>query len=93
MLIPLESVKLYNGCLRRSNKEVRYVSKYVQSGKNITIVFSGTLEARKFTAEIVNAVTVHDAWQRAWSNMIKDAFALVDDTLGLDTRGYIQGRA
>ena len=87
-VIPLESVKLYNDAAqikqRGADVEVQTV------GKNITIVFSGMLEARKFTAKIVNAVTGTTLATRG-SNMIKDAFALVDDTLGLDTRGTIKG--
>ena len=88
-VIPLESVKLYNDAAqikqRGADVEVQTV------GKNITIVFSGMLEARKFTAKIVNAVTGTTLATRG-SNMIKDAFALVDDTLGLDTRGVAEDR-
>ena len=73
-VIPLESVKLYNDAAQIKQKgedvEVQTV------GKNITIVFSGMLEARKFTAKIVNAVTGTTLATRG-SNMIKDVFALL----------------
>ena len=58
--------------------------------KNVSIVFSGMLDARKFTGKIVDAVTGTTLARRG-SNKIKDAFNMVDDTLGLDTRGMIKG--
>ena len=48
------------------------------------------LEARKFTGKIIDAVTETTLAKRS-SNKIKDAFTMVDDTLGLDTRGTIKG--
>lgn len=48
------------------------------------------LEVRKFTAKIINAITGTTLVKRG-SNKIKDAFTLVDDTLGVDTRGTIKG--
>ena len=48
------------------------------------------LEARKFTGKIIDAVTGTTVAKRG-SNKIKDAFNMVDDTLGLDTRGTIKG--
>jgi hypothetical protein len=87
-VIPLESVKLYNDAAQIKQKGADVEVQTV--GKNITIVFSGMLEARKFTAKIVNAVTGTTLATRG-SNKIKDAFALVDDTLGLDTRATIKG--
>lgn len=57
---------------------------------NIMITFSGMLEARKFAGKIMNAVTGTTLAKRS-SNKIKDAFDVVDDTLGLDTRGTIKG--
>lgn len=48
------------------------------------------IEARKFTGKIVDAVTGTTLAKRS-SNKIKDAFTMVDDTLGLDTRGTIKG--
>lgn len=68
----------------RSEVEVQTVE------QNLTIVFSGMIEARKFTGKIVDAVTGTTLAKRS-SNKIKDAFTMVDDTLGLDTRGTIKG--
>ena len=71
-VIPLESVRLYNDAAQIKQKGADVEVQTV--GKNITIVFSGMLEARKFTAKIVNAVTGTTLATRG-SNMIKDAFA------------------
>lgn len=87
-IIPLETVKVYNGSAQAKQRgdtvEVQTVD------KNIAIVFSGMLEARKFTSKIVNAVTGTTLARRS-SDKIKDAFNMFDDTLGLDTRGTIKG--
>ena len=57
-ILPLDSVKVYNDATQVKQKgdtvEVQTVS------KNLSIVFSGMLDARKFTAKIVDAVT--DLW-------------------------------
>lgn len=87
-ILPLETVKVYNDAAQVKQKgdtvEVQAVD------KNIAIVFSGMLEARKFTGKIVDAVTGTTLARRS-SDKIKDAFNIVDDTLGLDTRGTIKG--
>ena len=87
-ILPLETVKIYNDAAQVKQKgdtvEVQTVD------KNIAIVFSGMLEARKFTGKIVDAVTGTTLARRS-SDKIKDAFNIVDDTLGLDTRGTIKG--
>lgn len=87
-ILPLETVKVYNDAAQVKQKgdtvEVQTVD------KNIAIVFSGMLEARKFTGKIVDAVTGTTLACRS-SDKIKDAFNIVDDTLGLDTRGTIKG--
>ena len=87
-ILPLETVKVYNDAAQVKQKgdtvEVQTVD------KNIAIVFSGMLEARKFTGKIVDAVTGTTLARRS-SDKIKAAFNIVDDTLGLDTRGTIKG--
>lgn len=87
-ILPLETVKVYNDAAQVKQKgdtvEVQTVD------KNIAIVFSGMLEARKFTGKILDAVTGTTLARRS-SDKIKDAFNIVDDTLGLDTRGTIKG--
>lgn len=87
-IIPLESVKFYNDAAQIKQKGSEVEVQTVE--KNLTIVFSGMLEARKFTGKIIDAVTETTLAKRS-SNKIKDAFTMVDDTLGLDTRGTIKG--
>lgn len=86
--VPLDSVKVYNGVAQIKQKSDTIELQAVD--KNVSIVFSGILEARKFTGKIVDAVTGTTLARRS-SNKIKDAFNMVDDTLGLDTRGAIKG--
>ena len=87
-IIPLESVKFYNEAAQIKQKGSEVEVQAVD--KNFTITFSGMLEARKFTGKIVDAVTGTTLAKRS-SNKIKDAFNMVDDTLGLDTRGIVKG--
>ena len=58
--------------------------------KNITFEFSGMIEARKFTGKLVDASTGTTLAKRS-SDKIKNAIDMVDDTLGLDTRGTVKG--
>lgn len=87
-IVPLEIVKFYNNAAQIKQKGSEVEVQTVE--KNFTIVFSGILEARKFAGKIVDAVTGTTLAKRS-SNKIKDAFTMVDDTLGLDTRGTIKG--
>ncbi len=87
-IISLESVKFYNNAAQIKQKSSEVEVQTVE--KNFTIVFSGMIEARKFTGKIIDAVTGTTLAKRS-SNKIKDAFTMVDDTLGLDTRGTIKG--
>lgn len=87
-IISLETVKVYNDTAQIKQKGNTV---YVQTvDKNIFIVFSSMLEARKFTGKIVDAVT-GTTLARCSSDKIKDAFNMIDDTLGLDTRCTIKG--
>lgn len=85
--INLSDVKIYNGVAQvkqsGSNVDIQTVS------KNFTFKFSGLLEARKFTSKIIDAVTESTVAQRV-SDKAKDAFEIVDDTLGLDTRATVK---
>ena len=87
-ILLLETVKVYNDTAQVKQKGDTVEVKTID--KNIAIVFSGMLEARKFTGKIVDAVTGTTLARRS-SDKIKDAFNIVDDTLGLDTRGTIKG--
>ncbi len=86
--IVLENIKSYNEVAQIKQKgnsvEIQTI------GKNITLSFSGMLEARKFTGKAVNAVTGTTLAKRS-SDKVKSAFDMIDDTLGLDTRGTIKG--
>lgn len=88
VIIPHEDIKFYNDAVQIKSKgdtvEVQTVT------KNITVTFSGMLEARKFTGKFVDAVTGTTLAKRS-SEKIKEAFNMVDDTLGLDTRGTLKG--
>ena len=87
-IIMLETVKFYNNAAQIKQKNDTVEVQTID--KNITLVFSGMLEARKFTGKFVDAVTGTTLAKRS-SDKIKDAFGMVDDTLGLDTRGTIKG--
>lgn len=87
-IIPLENVKFYNDTAQVRQKSDSVEIQTIE--KNIAFVFSGMLEARKFTGKIVNAVTGTTLAKRS-SDKVKGAFDMVDETLGLDTRGAIKG--
>lgn len=87
-IILLENIKFYNDTAQIKQKGAEVEIQAVE--KNITLIFSGILEARKFTGKILDAVTGTTLAKRG-SNKIKDAFNMVDDTLGLDTRDTIKG--
>lgn len=84
----LENVKFYNDSVQIKQKgnsvEIQTVA------KNITLSFSGLLEARKFTGKIVDAATGTTLAKRV-SDKTKCAFNMVDETLGMDSRGTIKG--
>lgn len=87
-IFTLDTVKTYNDAAQINQKgnsvEIQTVS------ANIALTFSGMLEARKFVGKMVDAVTGTTLAQRS-SEKIKGAFNIVDDTLGLDTRGTLKG--
>lgn len=86
--IQLEDIKVYNDAVQVKQKgdavEIQTVS------KNIALSFSGFLDARKFTGKAIDAATGTTLAKRV-STKTKGAFDIVDDTLGLDTRGTIKG--
>lgn len=86
--ISLEEVKFYNDTpqIKQKGSSVDVQT----SQENITLTFSGMIEARKFAGKIVDAVTGTTLAKRV-SDKTKDAFNMVDETLGLDTRGTIKG--
>ena len=87
-VIQLEDVKFYNEEAQVKQKGSSVTIQTVE--ENITLAFSGMLEARKFTGRIIDAITGTTVAKRG-SERIKSAFKMVDDTLGFDTRGTIKG--
>ena len=85
--IELETVKFYNNAaqIKQHGSDVEIQS----TVGNITITFSGILDARKFTGKAINAVTGTTLAKRV-VNKAKDALETVDDTLGIDTRGAVK---
>lgn len=86
--IEIANVKIYNDVAQVKQKgsdvEIQTVD------KNISFTFSGMIEARKFTGKLIDTVTGTTLAKRV-SDKTKGAFEMVDDTLGLDTRGTIKG--
>lgn len=86
-IILLENIKFYNETAQITQKgntvEIQAIT------KNTTISFSGMLEARKFTGKIIDAATGTTLAKRV-SDKTKSAFNMVDETLGLDTRGTMK---
>ena len=86
--ISLKEVKLYNDVAQIKQKGNSVELQTV--GKNITLLFSGMIEARKFAGKAVDATTGTTLAKRS-ADKVKNAFDIIDDTLGLDTRGAIKG--
>ena len=87
-VIELATVKFYNDAAQIKQKGAD-VEVQTTSG-NVTFTFSGMFEAGKFKGKIVDAVTGTTLAKRV-SDKTKGAFDMVDETLGLDTRGTIKG--
>lgn len=87
-IIPLNSIKFYNEepQIKQKGGEITIQT----TNCNFTIIFSGMIEARKFAGKLIDAVTGTSLTKRG-SNKVKSAFEIIDDTLGLDTRGTIKG--
>lgn len=87
-VILLENIKTYNHAVQVKQKGAEVEIQTIQ--KNINLMFSGIIEAKKFCGKIVDASTGTTIVERS-SNKIKNVFSIVDDTLGLDTRGTMKG--
>lgn len=87
-IIELATVKFYNDAVQIKQKGSD-VEVQTTSG-NVTFTFSGMFEAGKFKGKIVDAATGTTLAKRV-SDKTKGAFDMVDETLGLDTRGTIKG--
>ena len=86
--VSLCDIKSYNGeaQIRQKGSDVELQA----TTENITLSFSGILEARKFTNKAIGAATGSTAAKRG-SNKVKNAFDLIEDTTGFDTKGAIKG--
>ena len=86
--ISLEDIKTYNDVaqIKQKGNSVEIQTK----AKNITFSFSGIFEARKFVGKAIDIMTGTTLAKRN-SDKVKNAFEMIDDTLGLDTRGAIKG--
>ena len=87
-IIPFENIKFYNSVAQIKQKN--NVVDIQTTEKNISLSFSGMLEARRFITKIIDAATGTTLAQRS-SDKIIGAFNIVDETLGLDTRGTMKG--
>lgn len=83
-VVLLENIKLYNNVPQIKQKGFDVGIQAID--KNFTLSFPSMIEAKKFTGKIVDAVTGTTLAKRS-SDKIKGAFDMVDETLGLDTRG------
>lgn len=83
-IINLSDIKMYNGEVQCKQKFDELV---IQTNKcNFSLSFDGLIEAKKVNTKIINAVTGTTMAERG-SEKVKGAFNIVDETLGLDTRG------
>ena len=87
-VIGLVTIKFYNDTAQIKQKGAE-VDVQTTSG-NVTFTFSGMFEAGKFKGKIIDAATGTTLGKRV-SEKTKGVFDMVDDTLGLDTRGTIKG--
>lgn len=87
-IINLSDIKTFNGevqCKQKFNELIIQTNK-----KNFSLLFNGLIEAKKVNTIIINAVTGTTMAERG-SEKVKGAFNIVDETLGLDTRGIAKG--
>lgn len=87
-IVKLSDIKMYNGVVQIKQKGNSVELQTVK--ENMTLSFSVMVEAKKFSAKVIDAVTGTTFVQRG-SEKIKEAIGVVDDTLGLDTRNTIKG--
>ena len=87
-IVFLENVKFYNNIVQVNQKGNSVKIQTV--AKNITLSFSGLIEARKFTEKIVEAITGTTLTKRVFDKT-NEAFNMIDETFGVDIRGTIKG--
>ena len=87
-LIELDKIKKYNDtiCVKQKSNEIN-----VQTiDKNLSLYFSGMIEAKKVFTKIIDTTTGTTMTKRG-TEKVKNALDIVDETLGLDTRGIVRG--
>ena len=87
-IIKLEDIKTFNG---KSQVQQKNSDVYMQTvGKNLTIRFIDSKEAKKFVSNITDAITGKTAFARG-TDKVKETLNTVDDVLGLNTRDVVKG--
>ena len=87
-IINLNDIKIFNGEVQCKQKLEEL---YIQTNqKNVYLIFDGIFEAKKVSNKIIDTITGTSMTERG-SSKIKGALDLVDETLGLDTRGITKG--
>ena len=87
-IVNLSDIKVFNDQVQV--KQVKNEIQVQTKDKNFSIFLSGMIEAKKVITKIIDATTNTTMAQRG-STKVKGAIDLVDDTLGLDTRGMVKG--
>lgn len=86
--ISLSDIKIFNGEVQCKQQAE---SVFIQTqNENISLFIGGILDARKVCSSIINTLTGTTTAERG-SKKIKNAFELIDDTLGIDSRGLAGG--
>ena len=86
--IELKDIKTFNNKTQVNQKGNKVTIQAVKS--NITLEFSGTIEAMKFVTKVTDAITNKTLTDRSFDK-VKETFDKVDDVLGFDTRGTVKG--
>ncbi|MBQ6323702.1 MAG: hypothetical protein IJI22_02595 [Bacilli bacterium] len=87
-VIELNKIKTYNNALQIKQKMTELEIQTEE--QKLSLYFNGMIEAKKVMTKIINATTNTTVAKRG-SEKVKGAIDLVDDTLGLDTRGVVRG--
>ena len=87
-IIYLSDIKVFNGEVQCKQKMEEL--QIQTNSKVFSIIFNGILEAKKVYNKIINTITGTTMATRG-SDKVKSALDLVDETLGLDTRGVARG--
>ena len=87
-VIELNKIKIFNSVPQIKQKMTELEIQTEE--KKLSLYFNGMIEAKKVMTKIIDATTNTTVLKRG-SEKVKGAIDLVDDTLGLDTRGVVRG--